>query len=67
MDDTDISEEINEVVGAPITFEDGRKGIICGGSLAFGWARSLDGAIAHEYSWRTLARKVVNNSQFPIS
>ena len=67
MDEFDTSTEIHEVVGAPIIFEDGREGIICGGCLAYGWARSLDGAIAHQYSWRTLTRKVANGSQFPVS
>ncbi len=67
MDEFDHSVEANEIVGTTIVFDDGRKGIICGGSLAYGWARSIDGAIAHEYSWTTLSRKVANGSQFPIN
>lgn len=58
---------IRKLVGTTIVFTDGRKGIICGGSLAYGWARSRDGSIAHEYSWETLARKITINSPFAIN
>ena len=58
---------IRKLVGTMIVFDDGRKGIICGGCLNYGWVRALDGSIAHQYSWATLARKVANGSQFPIA
>ena len=57
---------IREIVGTRITFDDGRKGIISGGSLTYGWARTLDDSVTHQYTWETLARKIANGSQFPV-
>ncbi len=58
---------IRRLVGTAITFDDGRNGIISGGCLAYGWARTLDGSIAHQYSWDAISRRIASGSPFPVA
>ena len=54
-----------EVIGHAITFSDGRPGIICGGYNGYVWAKSLDGAYAHEYSLSAARARIINGHTFP--
>ena len=60
---TDTTQDGREYVGAECTL-DGRRAIVCGRLLAFGWVATLPDGPRVEYAWPTIARVMSAGGRF---